>query len=274
MVRINIAGVVFDFLDLNEQVSSFLQHKYKLYIDSYNNLECHLCLRIHIMRREIVSFSDKLIMGLSIENDKYVLNAKCDGQIFGRADLCLSLKTCDIYLASYNEGALDLFISLIWRMVSVFCGRLLLHSSAIILEERAILFCGHSGAGKSTILNLVQQDCLTDEMACIYLNDEHVPVFQSIPWRSCSHDNVLLPIHTVYILEKSQGIYSHNVPIDMARILLPKFFYFNLWVNGSRDIAKCVLDSIVQRVSVKILGFNLDESKRLQQCIEGNVYYE
>nr|WP_296457517.1 hypothetical protein [uncultured Acetatifactor sp.] len=268
MISIDIADILFTFYDLSHTVCAFLQQKYKSYIVLSPKRKSDLLLTIKCLGRKTLVYANQLKIGATIENDKYILNIHCENQFFGAATLNLLDKTCFIELMDYNEEALDLLISIIWRMASVLDGKILFHASAIMLDKQAILFCGHSGAGKSTILQLLRQNNLTDEMVCLYLDKSQKPMYHGIPWRNCN-SNIELPLQTIYILEKTQNIFCQDIPAEVAGMLLSKYFYFNIWVKGGRDISKYTLEDILKKVPVKKLGFNLEESERLLNLIRG-----
>ena len=263
MFTIDIAGVVLGFFDVDEIAFSYLRQKYKAQTVFESSDNCHLYLSIKCVDYKKNMRFSCMKVGMKVENNEYILYLRCDGLLFGQARINLLGKLCHIELMSFDEETLDLAISIIWRIVSVIHGKILLHASAIMLDGQAVLFCGHSGAGKSTILNLLQQESLTDEMACLALDRNFVPVYHEIPWRNFDHGNITIPLRKIYILSKAEDISCRNVSTEIAEALLPKFFYFNLWIDNGRDVAKCVLSAILKQVSVQILEFNMIESEKI-----------
>ena len=69
---------------------------------------------------------------------------------------------------------------------------LVLHGAAVVFRERAALFLGHSGAGKSLIANgfyMRNQRVIADEICAIKVIDNRVMIFPGIAqinvWKSC-----------------------------------------------------------------------------------------
>lgn len=64
-------------------------------------------------------------------------------------------------------------------------GTLLLHSSVVIMKGRAILFYGHSGAGKSTVGRLALEagfDVASDDLNLVCVKGAERAVVQAFPW--------------------------------------------------------------------------------------------
>ena len=118
-----------------------------------------------------------------------------------------------------------------------------LHGSVIKSGEEAVVFCGPSGFGKSTItMALVQRgfQILDDNMALLFLDDNDVYVHPGIPeikmyakdipiaWESQLSGQGLFPESDKFLLDMSRHYFANPLPVTTV-FILSKF-------HGQRDI--------------------------------------
>lgn len=166
-------------------------------------------------------------------------------------------------LQSPNPFSIDSVLRIIHTLILARQGGFLLHAASVVRNERAFLFAGVSGAGKTTISRLAPPDAtlLTDEISYI----RH----QSDGYRACgtpftgelarAGQNVSAPIATLFLLEK--GPHHRVEPVDRGealRSLLRNILFF----AEDQELVKCVFQSafeFVQSVPVQRLTFAPDQ---------------
>jgi hypothetical protein len=135
---------------------------------------------------------------------------------------------------------------------------LLLHSSCVIEGERAHIFAGHSGAGKSTAARLsVPRELLSDEATLIKITDNSITVYDS-PFRSeleKGNHNKCVPLSSVQLL--SQAVQNKRIQLkqsDAFMQLMDKVFY---WPHKEDEVARVLelLKVLVKKIPVYELHF-------------------
>lgn len=135
---------------------------------------------------------------------------------------------------------------------------LLIHSSCVIENNRAYLFAGQSGAGKSTVARLSQpRPLLSDEASLVRIQGDQVTVFDS-PFRSDTIPKLVdggYPLAGVHLLNQASFVRRSLVaPSDGLLRLLDKAFY---WAHDGEETKKVIrmYTQLVKTVSVYELFF-------------------
>ena len=145
-------------------------------------------------------------------------------------------KTADVYLAdmlredgSYEASYL-LMQGYMYRLVST--GNFMIHAAAAVYEKDAILFCGLSGAGKSTQANLWKEylhcSILNYDKPCI-IHDNDTVYAHGCPW-SGKEELLLNEYHPlkaiVYVVQSPHNAVKKLTAAEaMAHIYLHNFVY-------------------------------------------------
>ncbi|WP_218091391.1 hypothetical protein [Paenibacillus solanacearum] len=116
---------------------------------------------------------------------------------------------------------------------------LLIHSSCLLEQERAYLFAGHSGAGKSTVAQLSQpRPILSDEATIIKITENDVVVYNS-PFRSDTELPELpgtYPLTAIQILRQSPDNRRLRMGVmEGIQQLLQRVFY---WAHHPEETKK------------------------------------
>lgn len=99
-------------------------------------------------------------------------------------------------------------------------GGLLVHASSVVFDDGALLFIGHSGAGKSTIAALAE-DCggvvLSDDRTILALNADGVRAWGT-PWHGtfARASAGSMPVHGLYLLKQDTSDAVETVPTKRA----------------------------------------------------------
>lgn len=126
---------------------------------------------------------------------------------------------------------------------------LLIHSSCALEGEKAHIFAGQSGAGKSTVARLSQpRGLLSDEATIVKIDGERITVFDS-PFRSeleTTHYEESRPLASVQLLYQSdQNERMRLKKSDALLHLIDKVFY---WPN-SPDATNRIIASLKELVN-------------------------
>lgn len=142
------------------------------------------------------------------------------------------------YALNYPEGQ----IILLNRLALLQAG--LVHSSAMVIEGRGYLFCGRSGAGKTTIARLWKRagyTLLCDDRNMVRLIGG-VAVACSTPWHGEDPEvNALnVPLGGIFHLHKAKGNWVEPIPVAKA---VARLYATTLAPFYDRVSAACVLDT-------------------------------
>lgn len=135
---------------------------------------------------------------------------------------------------------------------------LLIHSSCVLDNDKAHIFTGHSGAGKSTAAKLsLPRELLSDEATILKITRNNVTVYNS-PFRSelkAKGDEEVSPLESIQLLHQALS----NKRIELKKVeallqLVDKVFY---WVYKPEETTKIfnLLKLLVEKVPVYQLYF-------------------
>lgn len=241
---IAISNYLFIFLNYNAKVYSHLNKNYR---DFNNIIQVHndkdiqkikikIILLEHRNDKEIktsdVNISCRFVNDKNFNLEKTYYHASFMDKVIANVEFDRLTATCEMKFDFWNECVFDLCFSMLFKIISQNKSIVLLHSSAIEIDNRAVLFCGKSGAGKSTIIsNYDNYKILTDEISTLQtIND--ASWFVPIPWRSVT--NKTLELGCICIIKQSNKINIRKFQ-DEAALVLSKFIYFNIW-EGNKKI--------------------------------------
>jgi hypothetical protein len=136
---------------------------------------------------------------------------------------------------------------------------LLLHASSVIVNGRAFVFAGRSGAGKTTMARLAPSGAvlLTDEISCVRKTDDgwqaYGTPFAGELGRSGAQQSAVLG--GIFGLQHGSAHSTRALtPADALRMLMPNVLFF----GGGAAAGDAVLDSacdLVSQVPVGVLTF-------------------
>ncbi|MCZ8516487.1 hypothetical protein O9H85_29690 [Paenibacillus filicis] len=140
---------------------------------------------------------------------------------------------------------------------------LLIHSSCLLEQDRAYLFAGHSGAGKSTVVQLSQpRPVLSDEATIVKISEEEIVIYNS-PFRSDTDLPDIpgtYPLTAIQILRQSLDNRRHRMGgMEGIQQVLQRIFY---WAHDPEETKKvfrmCKL--LAERVPVYELFFQKNDT--------------
>lgn len=159
------------------------------------------------------------------------------------------------------------------RMASMICGEhilyrhhaILLHSSALIYEGQAILFCGPSGIGKSTQASLWEKYLgakIINGDRCTIRNMDGTFYGSGSPWCGSSgiYDPLVAPIRAVVILGQGKENILRPAQERMAFRMLYSQCAMNTWDAGFMAHACDLIQELQRRLPVYELICRPEES--------------
>jgi hypothetical protein len=160
---------------------------------------------------------------------------------------------------SINPYSIDAVLRIVHSLVLAPRGGVLLHAASGILNGRAFLFSGVSGAGKTTMASLAPPDAtlLTDEISYIR-NEGGVYYAYGTPFAgelAKPGENVRAPIGAIYLL--AQGPENRIDPVsgaDATRALMRNILFF----ASDPELTGAIFDTachLVEHVPVRRLTF-------------------
>ncbi|TDG00291.1 hypothetical protein [Paenibacillus piri] len=140
---------------------------------------------------------------------------------------------------------------------------LLMHSSCLMERDKAYLFAGHSGAGKSTVAILSRpRPVLSDEATIVKLGSDGATIFNS-PFRSDSEMTALAgpyPLAAIQILH--QALSNKRSPLGKTESVLQLMQRVFFWAHDPEETKKVfkLCMGLVERVPVYDLHFQKNNS--------------
>lgn len=250
---IGIAEHIFAVETDSAGIRAFMEHKYPVY-EPEDGREADFTIAVHEgYGRGFVDYN----VEASLEDN--VLT-------FTRADYVLRIRTdadtAELHVYddfSLKHAMLNLYS---WFIVNRGWG-LLIHSSCIVEREKAYVFAGHSGAGKSTVAKLsMPRPILSDEATIAKVTEDGVTIYHS-PFRSeleSPHHTLGFPLAAVQILHQSlQNKRSPMNKVDGVMQLLGKLFY---WPYDPAETKKVLKLSrlLLERTPIYALYFQKNDT--------------
>lgn len=137
---------------------------------------------------------------------------------------------------------------------------LLIHSSCVVEDDKAYLFAGQSGAGKSTVARLSSpREVLSDEATLLRIDRQGVTAYDS-PFRSdsiSSYDKSSRPLAGIHLLEQSPDIERSQIPAtETVMRLMNKVFY---WAHDPAETIKVL--TMCRMLAQQVNGYRLKFQK-------------
>ncbi len=150
-----------------------------------------------------------------------------------------------------NPYSIDTVLRITHSLVLAEQGGFLLHAASAIRNNRAFLFAGVSGAGKTTMSRLAPADTtvLTDEISYVRRASDHTYTAYGTPFAgelARIGANTSAPLEALYLLV--QGPENRIAPIsksDAARAIMRHVLFF----AEEKDLVAKVFDSVLEFVS-------------------------
>lgn len=157
-----------------------------------------------------------------------------------------------------HEYSLDSLIRILLSKLLLDRNGFLLHAASVLLDGRAHVFTGRSGAGKSTVASLSPTgSVLTDEISLLRCEETRWQAFGTPFWGEfrAGDTNCSAPISGIYSLIQSQQDRLERIsPRDALRVLLPNVLFFSSRKQDNEQLLR-ILTDIVEAIPVYQLYF-------------------
>jgi hypothetical protein len=163
---------------------------------------------------------------------------------------------------SENPYSIDSVLRIVHTLALAREGGFLMHAASALVNGRAFLFAGVSGAGKTTISRLAPPHAtlLSDEISYVRRRSDGYNAYGT-PFAgelARSGENVAAPLAAVYLLEKGTENHIAAVPeAEAARAVLANVLFFAADAELVQAVFRAALD-LVERVPVRRLTFAPD----------------
>lgn len=162
-----------------------------------------------------------------------------------------------------NPYSIDTVLRVLHSLMLAREGGFLLHAASAIRNDRAFLFTGASGAGKTTISRLAPRDVtlLTDEISYVRRRgecyDAHGTPFAGDLARPGANRSA--PVAAVFLLDKAHDNRMEPIArVDAIRAIMRNILFFASDPESIRSLFDSTYD-LVSRVPVQRLAFVPDE---------------
>jgi hypothetical protein len=136
-----------------------------------------------------------------------------------------------------------------------------LHSCGLIKDDRAFLFVGPDGSGKTTISNLISEGFIASDDSLIVRSSNGLFTLYTTPWGSRESINTSAPISKIFFLRKAHTLRIKEMkPAEAAREFLANTFFNTL----DHQICQKTLETIAhltKEISCRELYFAREESE-------------
>ena len=218
---VEVAGVPVLMRTSNPDFLRTLQHRYPGFLTSER--ESHITFDLEIVSRNFAGPNADI--EVTQKNGRWMLT-RADF----RAEWDSAKRHCRI-VQTRSPHATDSVLRVVHSLVQASRGGFLLHAASAVRNQKAFLFAGESGAGKSTISAFAPADAvlLTDEISYVSRCDRQYHAFGT-PFTGELNkpgENVTAPIAALYLLAK--GSENRIDAIDAAeavRSLLSNILFF------------------------------------------------
>lgn len=130
-----------------------------------------------------------------------------------------------------HEYDMDSLIRILLSVLLVPRHGFLLHAATVLRDDRAYVFTGHSGAGKSTVASMSPAgSVLTDEISLLRAVEGRWHAHGTPFWGEfrAKGANVHAPIKGVFVLVQAQEDRAERIPArDAIRAILPNVLFFS-----------------------------------------------
>src|SRR5712692_7266271 len=160
-----------------------------------------------------------------------------------------------------NEYALDSLLRVLLRWKLAGRHGFLLHAATIVRDEKAYVFTGRSGAGKSTVASLSPAGTvLTDEISLLRFENGEWRAYGTPFWGEfrAAGSNTSAPVGGLFrIVQAAENRVTRLRPVEMLRALLPNVLFFSAESEANRRLLD-ILGHAVDSISGYELAFRKD----------------
>lgn len=227
-LKMEIAGICISIVSENSQVIELLKEWYHMYLSS----------RRPVGRIEIQ------INGIRTEGHQGVSFFTKDGHVFAVSQDfigCMDLKEDrgKIIIKDVRYSLADVFPRIFYSMLALKHDGFLVHSAGIVKEDRAFVFCGPSGAGKTTVARLSKDrsQIVNDEITAVRKIDGDFKLFGTPFWGRIEVNSKHRgggELKAIFILKQDRNLHFKELtPKEALTAIMSNILLYTnqLWMN-------------------------------------------
>lgn len=152
-------------------------------------------------------------------------------------------RSATLYVTAHRlQHAIDNTLMLLYAFTTATRATLLFHASAVVWQDRAFLFLGVSGTGKSTHSRLWLETIggtwlLNDDNPVVRISDEGVPVVYGSPWsgKTPCYKNEHYPLGALVRLHQAPSNHIRPASLMEAYVAVTESVSGKRWENAIAD---------------------------------------
>lgn len=193
----------------------------------------------------------------------YRIDRKCRNSIlstcFASHDFADVMVYTRLAEEKYDFNNITYPLNQIFRYRSILCNCIMMHSSAIVYNDEAVLLCGASGAGKSTQAMLWEKYqkavVLNYDQNCVIMNSNQIKVHGS-PWAGKENCfiNRSVPLKAIVFLSKSNR--NQVLRADLGRAF--SLIYLNNYLYPLNRVIENKYEQIISGLVRKIPVYQMN----------------
>lgn len=173
-----------------------------------------------------------------------------------------------VFPDNQGDSLNQLFYQIIINRLIIMQKLILVHASACLIRNRAVLFVGESGSGKSTIVTLLKKTYrpLCDDMAILRKKNNSLFLYQ-VPYEEKNNyrkDNTPYPVSHIYVLKKDGRVQIRSLP-ELGNYDHLVHVCGNMSVSSNRKSTAEFVFTMHNRI--RELSFPLNETTRLAETL-------
>jgi len=256
-VTLAIAGVPAAIATRDGDVARVVRERYRGFVspeDTAGRVAWHIEMDAAL---GVSPGSDDVVVRSAGRPDRFLVSR---GDLAGTVDLAERRGT--VQLTTPNEYAVDTFLRIVYSLALVDAGGLIVHAASLVRRDRAFLFCGRSGAGKTTLARLSRDaTLLSDELSIVRVTERGVHCHGTPFWGELARagEDRAAPLRGIYFL--NHGVHHAVEPVP-PRLALERLLPNVLFFAREPGLAGRVFDlaaALVDAVPCADLTFRLDD---------------
>lgn len=168
-----------------------------------------------------------------------------------------TLHTTDFRL----QNAVDNTLMLIFAFATAPLHTLLFHSSTVVWQEKAYMFLGVSGTGKSThsrlwLKNVPDTHLLNDDNPVVRISPDGMPVVYGSPWsgKTPCYRNEQYPVGAIVMLHQAPANEIRTANVLEGYVAITESVSGKRWEKSIADGLHATIEAVVKGCKVFLLG--------------------
>jgi hypothetical protein len=154
------------------------------------------------------------------------------------------------FIIRYNKSYLWLIVRNLLRacysLIIFNKNGFLMHGSCVICENKAYLFCGKPGAGKSTVAKLSNRKVLSDETLIIKELNDHILVYGTPFGGELKPLNEKETLNKIFFLIQDKKTYFEKLGLaeKISEFMQHEFLSYTIFFNENKELSKSIFRKV------------------------------